>query len=365
LREGINFFGSRQGYRSPGGGHLTIVRIDGSHGEGGGQILRTALSLSAITGKPFIIENIRARRSKPGLMRQHLTAVKAAAEICDAWIEGGEPGSMCLSFEPNTPVRGGDFCFSIGTAGSTTLVLQTVLLPLALAAEPSRVVVRGGTHNIGAPPFEFLDHAFLPLLRKIGFDIGLRLHRPGFYPAGGGEIAFETRSAQTFHPLVLEERGGLISQSAEAVVANLPFHIAERELAHVCARLGWPRDLARGREETRADGPGNCLLLTLAFENISQVVTAFGQRNVSSEAVAEEAARAVLAYLETLAPVGSHLADQLLLPMALAAGGRLITSQPSSHTLTNMDVIQKFIDVDIDAVAKDQMHWQITVEPVA
>jgi RNA 3'-terminal phosphate cyclase (ATP) len=164
-----------------------MITIDGSEGEGGGQILRTALSLSVATGKPFTIRSIRVRRTKPGLMRQHLTAVKAAAEISGARVEGAEVGATSLVFSPG-PVKAGDYVFRIGSAGSTTLVLQTVLPPLAIAGAPSRIVIEGGTHNMGAPPFEFLDRAFLPLIRRMGFDVTARLTRHGFYPAGGGMI---------------------------------------------------------------------------------------------------------------------------------------------------------------------------------
>jgi RNA 3'-terminal phosphate cyclase (ATP) len=342
---------------------MTIITIDGSHGEGGGQILRTALSLSAVTGKPFAMENIRARRSKPGLMRQHLTAVKAAAEISGARLDGAEVGSTRLRFEPGAAVRSGKFTFNIGSAGSTTLVLQTVLLPLALAGSRSRLVLHGGTHNLGAPPFEFLNRAFLPLVRRAGFDVRAEMRRPGFYPAGGGEIEVEIGPAETLQPLVIEERGALLSRTAEAIVANLPFHIAERELAHIGARLGWPPECLIASTEKRAEGPGNCLLLMLAFENVSEVVVGFGRMGASAATVAEEAAHAALAYLDTAAPVGVHLADQLVLPMALAAGGRFITSKPSPHTLTNMDVIERFLDVEFDAVALAKRRWQVTVEP--
>lgn len=190
---------------------MSVISIDGSHGEGGGQILRTALSLSAVTGKPFAIENIRARRSKPGLMRQHLTAVKAAAAICGAKADGAEVGSTRLRFEPGS-LKAGEYAFNIGSAGSTSLVLQTVLPPLALADGASRVTLQGGTHNTGAPPFEFLDRAFLPLIRRIGFNADVELRRFGFYPAGGGEVRVEIQAPSTLEPLVIDERGAALSK---------------------------------------------------------------------------------------------------------------------------------------------------------
>lgn len=338
---------------------MSIITIDGSQGEGGGQILRSALSLSAITGKPFVIENIRARRAKPGLMRQHLTAVKAAAEICGASVGGAEVGSARLRFEPRA-VRTGNYTFNIGSAGSTTLVLQTVMLPLALAGGTSRIVLQGGTHNMSAPPFEFLVRAFLPLVRRIGFDVRAELHRPGFYPAGGGEIEVVIGEPMALSPLVIEGRGKMLSRTAEALLANLPFHIAERELAHLGHKHGWPEDSLIPRTERHAQGPGNCVLLTMAFEHVSEVATGFGRAGVAAETVADEAASAMTDYLATLAPVGEHLADQLLLPMALAAGGRFVAGKPSPHTLTNIGVIQRFLGIEIDAAACGPV-WKVTV----
>ena len=323
-----------------------MITMDGSQGEGGGQILRTALSLSVATGQPFAIRNIRARRSKPGLMRQHLTAVKAAAEISAARVQGAEVGAAYLVFEPGS-ARPGDYVFRIGSAGSTSLVLQTVLPPLAIAGGRSRIIIEGGTHNQGAPPFEFLDRAFLPLLRRIGYEVSVVLKRPGFYPAGGGMIEVEIGPARDFQPLILEERGALISRKAEAVLANLPGTVAERELATLAAQLDWAPHELFIRSEPDATGPGNCLLLTLEYEQIREVVTAFGRIGASSEKVAAEAANEAQIYLACGAPIGSHLADQLILPMALAVGGRFVTATPSSHLLTNIEVVRLFLGADM------------------
>lgn len=337
-----------------------MITIDGSQGEGGGQILRSSLTLSAITGKPFEIKNIRARRAKPGLMRQHLTAVKAAAEICGAKVSGAEVGSTCLRFEPGA-VRAGEYTFNIGSAGSTTLVLQTALLPLALANGASRVILQGGTHNMFAPPFEFLARAFLPLMHRIGLNVHAELRRPGFYPAGGGEIEVTIGKAGAFAPLVIEERGALLSRTAEAVIANLPFHIAERELACLAHSHGWSEESLRPRGERNAQGPGNCVILTMAFEHVSEVVTSFGRTGVTAETVASEAAREMSTYLASDAPVGGYLADQLLLPMALAAGGRFLTSKPSSHTLTNIGIIQRFLNCTVGVEERDT-KWAIFIK---
>jgi RNA 3'-terminal phosphate cyclase (ATP) len=323
-----------------------MIEIDGAEGEGGGQIMRTSLSLSAVTGKPFTIRNIRARRSKPGLMRQHLTAVRAAAEICGASVEGADVGSRTLVFRPG-PVKAGDYVFRIGSAGSTGLVLQTVLAPLALARAPSSVAIEGGTHNTGAPPFDFLDRGFFPLLRRMGHVVSAHMRRPGFYPAGGGIIEVVIGAPGPFTPLILEDRGAELSYKAEAVVANLPADIAKRELAAVGGLLGWPEEALVIRTRNEAAGPGNCLMLTMAYEHVCEVVTAFGRIGASSEAVAAEAVNEARAYLARPAPVGSHLADQLILPLALAAGGRYVSGPLSEHTRTNIATVSRFLDVRI------------------
>jgi RNA 3'-terminal phosphate cyclase (ATP) len=338
-----------------------MIEIDGSKGEGGGQILRTSLSLSVATGKPFAIRNIRAGRAKPGLMRQHLTAVKAAAEISGAQVEGAEVGATALTFRPG-PVKAGDYVFRIGSAGSTTLVLQTVLPPLALAGAPSRVAVEGGTHNSGAPPLEFLARCFLPLIRRMGFDVTARLKRPGFYPAGGGCIEVEIGPAGTFAPLILEERGARISQMAEVVNANLPVVIAERELAAVGGLMGWPAEQLFIRARPDAAGPGNCVLLTMSYEHVCEVVTAFGRIGATSEAVAGEAVNEARDYLATDAAVGCHLADQLILPMALAAGGRYVTAAPSLHMRTNIEVMRMFVEKPVSLAEIGADRWLVTVQ---
>src|SRR5216684_863631 len=203
------------------GNAMSMIVIDGSQGEGGGQVLRTSLALSLVTGKPFRIENIRAKREKPGLLRQHLTAVNAATKVSDAAVEGAQLGATTLTFVPRA-VRSGDYRFAIGTAGSTTLVLQTILLPLAIAAEPSTLAIEGGTHNPHALPFEFLENAFIPLLRRMGAGVELELVRPGFYPAGGGEIRVRITPLRRLGPLHIEERGEIVSRRVRAVVAISP-----------------------------------------------------------------------------------------------------------------------------------------------
>jgi RNA 3'-terminal phosphate cyclase (ATP) len=337
-----------------------MITIDGAYGEGGGQILRSALTLALVTGRPFRIGNIRGGRARPGLLRQHLTCVHAAARIGDATVEGAALGSTCLQFQPRT-VSGGDYAFSIGSAGSTTLVLQTVLLPLARLGQVSQLVLTGGTHNQSAPPFDFLQHSFLPLLRRMGFVASATLRRAGFYPAGGGEVAVSVFPADTMRPLVLEERGARTGQRAEAVVANLPWDIARREVAKVGQMLNWNDDDLHARSDAQARGPGNVLMLTLEHRNVTEIVTAFGQLGKAAEQVASEAAREARRYLATPAPVGPHLADQLLLPMALGAGGRFVTTALTPHATTNIAVIRQFLGMDIAVTPAGDDSYTVTV----
>ncbi len=322
------------------------IVIDGSYGEGGGQILRSSLSLSLVTGRPFRIEKIRAGRKKPGLLRQHLTAVEAAAAIGGARVEGAAMGSRELRFAPGR-VRSGEHRFSVGTAGSATLVLQTVLPALVIAEGPSRLVLEGGTHNPLAPPFDFLAKAFLPILRRMGADVEARLERPGFYPAGGGRLEVGVRPVPALGRIDLLERGSVRRASVRALVARLPRHIGEREVRRAGELLGVAaRDLAV--EEIRdSAGPGNAVIVEVESEQVTEVFAAFGERGVPAEAVAEKAAREALRYLEAGVPVGEHLADQLLLPMALAGGGSFRTLAPTAHTFTNIEVLKKFLDVEV------------------
>jgi RNA 3'-terminal phosphate cyclase (ATP) len=338
-----------------------MITIDGSRGEGGGQILRSALALSLVTGKPFRIENIRAGRRKPGLMRQHLTAVNAAVEIGRAQVSGNRIGSPELTFAPAT-ARPGSYRFAVGTAGSCTLVLQTVLPALILAGGPSELILEGGTHNPAAPPFDFLARAFLPLLNRMGPQVEATLERPGFYPAGGGRMRVKIRPVERLARLDLPERGEISTFRARATVAQLPFSIAERELDLVGKKLAWPEDRLEGVEIRNSSGPGNVLVLTVESARVTEVFTGFGERGVSAERVATQVVKEVQEYLAAGAPVGRHLADQLLLPMALAGGGSFCTLSPTPHTTTNMEVLRLFLAVDIGADQQDEQVWKISIE---
>ena len=324
----------------------TCIELDGAQGEGGGQILRTALTLSMLTGTPFQIEHIRAKRSKSGLLRQHLTAVQAAVEISGAIVEGAEAGSQTLRFTPGA-IRGGDYRFAIGTAGSCTLVLHTILPALWFADAPSTVSVSGGTHNRAAPPVDFLIRAWLPLVARMGVTQTLTLKRHGFYPAGGGEVvATVTPCTSPLRALHLTERGAQQALRAEGIVAGVRGSVARRELDMLGCLVpgvdGTVRDLGN------AEGPGNALVLDIVHEHVTEVLTGFGERGVTAETIGKDVAHAALRYLQSTAAVDEYLADQLVLPMALAGAGSLTAVAASSHLLTNLSVIEKFLPVAFD-----------------
>lgn len=337
-----------------------MILIDGSQGEGGGQVLRTALALSILTGKPFRIDRIRARRSNPGLRRQHLAAVKAAAEISAADVRGAALESSRLDFAPG-PVKPGTYHFAVGTAGSATLVLQTVLPPLLAAKSPSELTLEGGTHNPMAPPFEFLALAFLPLLERMGARVDAKLERHGFFPAGGGRVTVRIDPPERLQPLALLERGALKRRRARALVAKLPEGIAARELSVVMRRLGWSKDELRAETVADSAGPGNAVLLELEYEHLTEVFAAFGERGRKAEDVAHAAAEEAESYLKTEAPIGAHLADQLLIPLALAGQGEFRTAEPSGHARTNIETIARFLDVPIRAEPAANRTWLVKV----
>ncbi len=324
-----------------------IIEIDGSHGEGGGQILRTALSLAIITGEAIQIKNIRSKRKTPGLMRQHLTTVNAAAEISGAEVNGAHVGSTALRFTPGQ-VRGGKYNFNIGTAGSCSLVLQTILPALLMAELESKVVITGGTHNTMSPPFHFLQRAFIPLLNRMGAEVNLQLNRFGFYPAGGGEITAMIKPSRRLVPLNLESRGERVTAYAESYFASLPVHISERELAVVKQKLSWTDEQLLMREINRNQGPGNVLLITLEHEHVTEVFTGFAERGVAAEVVAKGAVSKAQKYLTSNAAVNTFLADQLLMPMALAGGGSFTASEWSQHAATNAEIIKIFLPIAIN-----------------
>lgn len=318
-----------------------MITIDGSEGEGGGQVVRNACALSLATGTPFRITNVRGKREKPGLMRQHVTAIEAACAIGGAACEGVAVGSSEIAFTPGRVVPG-EYHFAVGTAGSTGLVFQTVLMPLLLSGGPSRLVLEGGTHNMLAPPFDFMAKAFAPVIRRMGVGIEMRLTRHGFYPRGGGRIEVDIVPGP-LAPIDCLDRGALRSLSATALFAALPFDIADRELEAARRILpDWPEDAFAVRQLPEEQGPGNALLLEAAFEHATEVVTGFGRLGVSAESLAKTAAQRMAGFLASDAFAGPYLADQLLLPFALAGGGSFTTVKPSQHARTAADVIERF-----------------------
>ena len=337
-----------------------MVRIDGSFGEGGGQILRTSLSLSLVTGKPFRIENIRAKRGKPGLLRQHLTAVRAAAEVGAGEVEGASLGSKLLTFIPGK-VHAGDYHFAVGTAGSGMLVLQTILPALMTATAPSRIVIEGGTHNPMAPPFDFLEQCFLPLIERMGPRVKVELQRYGFYPAGGGRFTVEIEPCAALQPLTIGERGEITAKHAVALVANLPYHIARRELDAAAKTLGWDAECLSCVDTKNSVSPGNLVMIELKSSQLTEIFTAFGQRGISAEDVAADAARQAQGYLASNAAVDEHLADQLLLPLALAGAGSFTATSLNLHAQTNMHVIRQFLPVRFD-VQEDKGFSRVSVQ---
>jgi RNA 3'-terminal phosphate cyclase (ATP) len=337
---------------------VTMIQLDGSTGEGGGQILRTALGLSLVTGLPFTIANIRANRKKPGLMRQHLTAVRAAAEIGCAEIIGDEIGSDKLIFKPREP-SGGKYTFSIGTAGSCTLVFQAILPALLMAKEPSEIIIEGGTHNPHAPPFDFIQQTFLPILAEMGGKVTAKLVRPGFYPAGGGCMEFTIIPSPTLKPIELLHLSNPVL-SARAFSAQLPEHIGKRELKVIKSKLQLD-DEQLENIQINSYGPGNIVTISVQAEQLTETFTGFGEKNVSAERVGSKVAKRVQAYLANGAPVGPFLADQILIPLALAGSGCFHTGRPSNHTLTNIEVIQRFLKVEFALSEVDETCWEIRV----
>lgn len=319
-----------------------MIQLDGSQGEGGGQILRSALGLSLVTGTPFTIRQIRAGREKPGLQRQHLTAVLAAKEIGRADVRGAAVGSSVLTFAPKG-IHPGSYTFAVGTAGSATLVFQTVLPALLTASSRTTLTLEGGTHNAWAPPYDFLEKTFLPLLGKMGARVTARLERRGFYPAGGGRILIDIDPVARLERLELRERGKAGSRRATAIVSRLTPEIGRRELKVLERGLDLQPNQGSVIEDRTSPGPGNVVMLELGFEHVTELFTSVGEKRVSAEEVAGRLEREVRAYLSTDAPVGEHLADQLLIPLALAGGGHFVSTPLSPHSTTNMDVIARFL----------------------
>ncbi len=334
---------------------MGVVLIDGSAGEGGGQILRTSLALSCITGKPLRIENIRAARRNPGLARQHLVCVRAACEISKGRCEGDVLGSQVLDFQPG-PVRSGDLHFDIGSAGSASLVVQTVLPALFLAYKPSRVTVTGGTHNPWAPPFDFLSETFLPAISTAGFSANCKLIKHGFYPAGGGKMTFSIEPrGQSARPIDLCGSQNEFQIHARIYTARLPPQIVRRQEKLFLDSALDITDVEH-IEVTDSDGPGNCVMIRLLARGRTTVFTAFGQRAKPSKKVVGEVVGLAQTFLASAAAVDRFLADQLLIYMAVSNAGAFTTSELSNHLLTNIEVIKQFLPVEFSTVEQGRKY---------
>ncbi len=328
-----------------------MIEIDGSQGEGGGQVLRTSLALSIVTGQPIHITRIRARRKKPGLAAQHLSGVIAAARIGKARVSGAAIGSTEIGFEPGSSPRAGDYRFDIsemagrGSAGAVTLLLQTILLPLALAAGPSRVVIRGGTHVPMSPPACFVEHVLLPALARLGLDAALEHVEWGWYPLGGGEVSVRIAGGAKLSGIDLTRRGEPQQVIGLATASNLPSHIPQRIAARANNRLK-DAGLRPGVQPLREGGPSTGVGISVAviYQNVAAGFSALGEKGKPSEAVADEALDALIEHHEQGAAVDPHLTDQLLTAMALADGpSALSSSRITLHTLTNIGVINHFL----------------------
>ncbi|MEG0974809.1 MAG: RNA 3'-terminal phosphate cyclase [Comamonas sp.] len=332
---------------------VATVEIDGSLGEGGGQMLRTALALSVITGKPLHMHSIRAKRPKPGLMRQHLACVRAAQAISGAQLSDVALGTTELCFTPGA-LRAGDYHFPISGAGSAMLVLQTVLPALLMAGAPSTLRLSGGTHNPMAPNFHYIERVFAPLMARMGVQLQMQLRRFGFYPAGGGEVLAQIMpAANGLRSFDLLARGTLLNVVAECVCAAVPKSVAHRELDELARLTGWERRAMQILPARQDEGSGNVLLVTLNYEHVTELFSNLGVHGLSSEAVARKLVQDLRDYQKKPdAAVGAHLADQLVLLQALAVWqgeqpAAFSCSEVTEHLRSNMAVIQQFLPLRI------------------
>jgi RNA 3'-terminal phosphate cyclase (ATP) len=343
----------------------TLLEINGAYGEGGGQIIRSALALSMLLDQPVRLVNIRAGRKRPGLQPQHLTAVRAAAALSQATIAGAELGSLTLTFQPQAQ-QSGPFRFEVGTAGAVTLIWQALLPPLIWGSEPIQLTLCGGTHVPWSPAFHYLEQVFLPMVYPLGIQASLTLQRAGWYPQGGGEIRSTIGpiggSALRSHSLT--QRGALQRVTVYALSSNLPAHIAQREglqaRQRVQAALGITPEVKLC--DLPAIGQGTMVLLVAEFEQTRVGFSAMGKRGKRAEQVSDEAVDQFLAFYQTHAAVDGHLADQLLLYFAIASGtSQLLTHHLSEHVLTQIWLIEQFLPVRFHVEGELGQPARITV----
>jgi len=338
---------------------MAMLEIDGSFGEGGGQILRSALSLSCYLLKPFRIFNIRVRRKNPGLKPQHLTCVRVAQLISGAEVKGDSVGSLELSFIPYK-VLGGHYKIDIGTAGSTSLVFQTVLLPLCFADNKSEITISGGTHVPWSPPFHYLKQVFLPLLERVGVNVNLDIERWGFYPRGGGIIKAFIKPAGSIRPINIEQKGVLKILKGISAVCNLPLNIAERQKTSALEILKNYGLLSTSLQQSDIEvlsapciGQGTFFFLSGEFENSLAGFSSLGERSKRAEDVGREAAEEFVRFYSGTGALDRRLADQIVPYLALSNKTSLLTTEITQHLLTNIWVIQKFLDVKIEVEGEE------------
>ena len=341
-----------------------MIEIDGSQGEGGGQIVRSSLALSAMTGKPLNLTNIRGGRKKPGLLRQHLTGLKAIAAICDAKVNGAELGSMSLTFEPSA-IRGGTYSFQVGSAGSAVLVMQTILPALMKAESPSSVTIGGGTHAAWAPPFDFFERCFLTQLAQMNATVTTSLRSYGFYPAGGGEIETKVEPSPNLKGLELIERTGSLRPKVISLVSRVPESVGERECDVIRRKAGWSVDDCEVVNASQSGGPGNVVMIECSFDNVAELFIGFGRVGVKAEQVARSTLRETRRYLAANVPVGEYLADQLLMPMGIAATqghSSIFRTMPlSQHSRTHIDVLKRFLNINVNVKESDDGSATVSV----
>ncbi len=345
-----------------------MVRIDGSFGEGGGQVLRTSVALSCVLGKPMEITNIRAARRSPGLRPQHRTAVLAAASITGAEVQGAELSSTALQFRPNR-TSGGSYRFDVaekqGSAGSVSLVLQTILLPLCFAEQLSVVMVNGGTHVPWSPPFHYLSSIIAPLLDRLGAHIELSIASWGWYPIGGGHVSARITPSRALRPLTMTDRGGLVRVTGISAVSNLPGHIATRQRDRVRAVLGSQSiDTSIEIQSATSPGKGSFLFLAAEFEHVSAGFGGLGAIGKRAEEVADEACDGLLSHLRSKGALDPHLADQIVPWLAFCQGtSEFTTSRVTRHLLTNLWVVRQFMDLDVQVEGSEGEEGRIVIRP--
>ncbi len=355
------------------------IEIDGATGEGGGQVLRTALSLSAITGRPFRARQLRRDRQKAGLRPQHVAAARATAAICSGRLTGDAVGSMEVSLEPRVVTPGGTWHFDIGTAGSAPLLFQTLCFPLAIAGGEASVSLHGGTHQDHSPSFHYLALVWAPAVGRLGFPLELSLQRAGFYPEGGGELTARVHPARAMPPLDLRHRGNLVEAEAVSLVAGIDFAVAERQAERAERRMRAGGVVCTTRAVPMPAGPsrGSHLLVVARFDRTTSGHSATATGDGDPDRVADDAVASFVRFVDARGAVDPHLADQLLLPAALVAAGRVprpdglerttrfSVGEVTRHLTTNASIIPSFLPVDVTVSGPVGGPGEVVISPRA